>query len=226
MKTRCDDAKSILEESSKEPDESEALKKENKQLKQRLEQKISALKEKDQKVNTLKAKFKRLQQVKRNDDKISLKRKLSLQRHPCIVQFLAVADHQCNNPWLVMEFLEKSLPQLARQEKSLNSRITKTIGHDVACSLNYLHCQHPVAILHRDVSSDNVLVWREGDNWRGKLCDFGSAQFSNQEMSVNPGNPFFSAPEANTPNQSPKLPTTELTVEVHRLQLQAKSSAS
>ncbi len=31
--------------------------------------------------------------------------------------------------------------------------------------------------LHRDVSSNNVLASRQGDCWRAKLSDFGSAEF-------------------------------------------------
>ena len=49
------------------------------------------------------------------------------------------------------------------------------------------------------------MVWRQGDKWRGKLCDFGSAEFMGSKMSENPGNPFYSAPEASSSRQTPKV---------------------
>ena len=49
------------------------------------------------------------------------------------------------------------------------------------------------------------MVWRQGDKWRGKLCDFGSAEFMGSKMSENPGNPFYFAPEASSSGQTPKV---------------------
>lgn len=129
----------------------------------------------------------------------------TLVRHPCILQFLAVAEYRTSKPLLVAELMDMSLSQLVRDEKSLGNRFIRILALDVAYGLNYLHCFRPNPILHRDVNSGNVMVWRQGDKWRGKLCDFGSAEFMGSKMSENPGNPFYSAPEASSSSQSPKV---------------------
>lgn len=129
----------------------------------------------------------------------------TLVRHPCILQFLAVAEYRTNKPLLVAELMDMSLSQLVRDEKTLGNRLIRILALDVAYGLNYLHCFRPNPILHRDVNSGNVMVWRQGDRWRGKLCDFGSAEFMGSKMSENPGNPFYSAPEASSSCQSPKV---------------------
>lgn len=129
----------------------------------------------------------------------------TLVRHPCILQFLAVADYRTSKPLLVAELMDMSLSQLVRDEKTLGNRYIRVLALDVAYGLNYLHCFRPNPILHRDVNSGNVMVWRQGDKWRGKLCDFGSAEFMGSKMSENPGNPFYSAPEASSSYQTPKV---------------------
>lgn len=134
----------------------------------------------------------------------------TLVRHPCILQFLAVAEYRTNKPLLVAELMDMSLSQLVRDEKTLGNRFIRILALDVAYGLNYLHCFRPNPILHRDVNSGNVMVWRQGDKWRGKLCDFGSAEFMGNKMSENPGNPFYSAPEASGSCQSPKVGLSHL----------------
>lgn len=134
----------------------------------------------------------------------------TLVRHPCILQFLAVAEYRTNKPLLVAELMDMSLSQLVRDEKTLGNRFIRILALDVAYGLNYLHCFRPNPILHRDVNSGNVMVWRQGDKWRGKLCDFGSAEFMGSKMSENPGNPFYSAPEASGSCQSPKVGLSHL----------------
>ena len=129
----------------------------------------------------------------------------TLLRHPCILQFLAVAEYRTSKPLLVAELMDMSLSQLVRDEKTLGNRFIRILALDVAYGLNYLHGFRPNPILHRDVNSGNVMVWRQGDKWRGKLCDFGSAEFMGSKMSENPGNPFYSAPEASSSCQSPKV---------------------
>lgn len=131
----------------------------------------------------------------------------SIVRHPCILQFLGVADYGSNNPLLVTELMDMSLSEVMTRERVLGKRNMLIIGLDIANGLNYLHCFRPNPIIHRDVNCGNVMVWRQGDKWRGKLCDFGSADFVSNDMSINPGNPFYSAPEAGTPQQSPKVST-------------------
>ncbi|CAH3189528.1 unnamed protein product, partial [Porites lobata] len=61
------------------------------------------------------------------------------------------------------------------------------------------------SIIHRDVSSANVLLWRQGDQWRGKVSDYGTANVIQQTMTVAPGAMIYSAPEALTSSQTVKV---------------------
>ena len=126
-------------------------------------------------------------------------------RRPCILQLLAVAAYHSTTPLLAAELIDTSLSQLVKVERSLGNRYIRILALDVAYGINYLDCFQPNPILHRDVNSGNVMVWRQGDKWRGKLCDFGSAEFMGSKMSENPGNPFYSAPEASSSRQTPKV---------------------
>ena len=68
-----------------------------------------------------------------------------------------------------------------------------------------LHQKKPEPIIHRDVSSANVLLWRQGDQWRGKVSDYGTANFMQQTMTLAPGARIYSVPEALTSNQAMKV---------------------
>ena len=74
-------------------------------------------------------------------------------------------------------------------------------------ALNYLHLWKPHPILHRDVSSANVLLEQSGSGqWKGKLSDYGSANLLQDVRTVAPGSPAYAAPEAQSPNlHSPKM---------------------
>ena len=79
-----------------------------------------------------------------------------------------------------------------------------SIGADVARVLNYLHLMKPDPIIHRDVSSANVLLEPIGSgNWKAKVPDYGSANFLSKVTTQGPGN---AAPESFNPKQqSPKM---------------------
>ena len=57
----------------------------------------------------------------------------------------------------------------------------------------------------RDISSANVLLWQQADQWRGKVSDYGAANFMRHTMSVCPGAAVYSAPETFTKNQTAKV---------------------
>ena len=124
-------------------------------------------------------------------------------RHPCLLQFIG-ATNDDTSPLFVTELMETSL-RAVLHERSLTSREILVISTDVARALNYLHLNRPTPIIHRDISSANVLLWRQGDVWRGKVSDYGAASFIDQEMTEAPGAPAYSAPEALTSTQSPKV---------------------
>ena len=124
-------------------------------------------------------------------------------RHPCLLQFIGATNDE-GSPLFVTELMEKSLRTLSEQ-RQLSETEVAVISLDVARALNYLHQKKPVPIIHRDVSSANVLLWRQGDQWRGKVSDYGTANFMQQTMTVAPGAMIYSAPEALTSNQTPKV---------------------
>ena len=128
-------------------------------------------------------------------------------RHPHLLQFIGATSDE-GNPLFVTELMEKSLRTLLEQ-RQLSEKEIAVISLDVARAINYLHQKKPEPIIHRDVSSANVLLWRQGDQWRGKVSDYGTANFMQQTMTVAPGAMIYSAPEALTSNQTVKVSLRE-----------------
>ena len=132
-------------------------------------------------------------------------------RHPCLLQFIgAIIDEDC--PLLVTELMETSLRRLLNK-RSLSIEEVSIISLDVARALNYLHQKRPVPMIHRDINSANVLLWRKAERetgiqeaqWRGKVSDYGTAKFVEQVMTQSPGCLAYSAPEARTTTQTAKV---------------------
>lgn len=123
-------------------------------------------------------------------------------RHPCLLQFIGATNDE-GSPLFVTELLESSLRTLLEQQPLPASDIS-ILSVDIAQALNYLHLSKP-PIIHRDISSANVLLWRQGEQWRGKVSDYGTANFMQQTMTVAPGAMIYSAPEALTSNQTVKI---------------------
>ena len=82
-----------------------------------------------------------------------------------------------------------------------------SIATDVACALNYLHHMTPDPMIHRDLSSANVLLQPTPDGgWLAKVSDYGTANFQSQLQTENPGSPVYTAPESRDPAlQTPKM---------------------
>ena len=123
-------------------------------------------------------------------------------RHPCLLQFVG-ATNDDGIPLFVTELMDTSLRDLL-EKQPLNKVNIVTIALDVARALNYLHLNKP-PIIHRDVSSGNVLLWRRDNQWRAKVCDYGTANFMRHCRTINPGAIVYSAPEALSLEQSPKV---------------------
>ena len=124
-------------------------------------------------------------------------------RHPCLLQFIGATNDE-GSPLFVSELMESSLRALLEQQSLSNTEVS-VISLDVALALNYLHLKEPSPIIHRDISSANVLLWRQANRWRGKLSDYGTANFMQQTMTVGPGAMIYSAPEAHTKSQTVKV---------------------
>ena len=94
-------------------------------------------------------------------------------RHPNIVQFLGVHFQSgMQAPILVMEFLPTNLSHCIQHHGILPEEISYSILFDVAIGLCYLHSQTP-PIIHRDLSSNNVLLTRD---MTAKISDLGVAR--------------------------------------------------
>ena len=124
-------------------------------------------------------------------------------RHPCLLQFIGATNDE-GSPLFVTELMETSLLKLLEQRSLFTAEVV-VISLDVARALNYLHQKKPRPIIHRDISSANVLLWRQADQWRGKVSDYGAANFMQHTLSVCPGAAVYSAPEALTKNQTVKV---------------------
>ena len=125
-------------------------------------------------------------------------------RHPNLLLFIAAT--RVGNPVIVTELMTTSLRKQLEKTPLTHPQIL-SIGHDIAAALNYLHLWKPEPIIHRDVSSANVLLEQmHGEQWKGKLCDYGSANFLHQIRTIAPGSPAYAAPEALSPKlHSPKM---------------------
>ena len=124
-------------------------------------------------------------------------------RHPCLLQFIGATNDE-GSPLFVTELMETSLRKLLEQ-RSLSTAEVVVISLDVARALNYLRQKKSRPIIHRDISSANVLLWRQADQWRGKVADYGAANFVQPNMSACPGAAIYSAREAFTENQTEKV---------------------
>lgn len=123
-------------------------------------------------------------------------------RHPNLVQFIGATQE---GPLVIlMELLPTSLRrELEREEHNyLSPRTVTSIGLDVARGLNYLHLMQPDPIIHRDISSGNVLLQPLPNGcWKAKVSDYGTVNLLQELQTICPGNPTYAAPEATDPTK-------------------------
>ena len=119
-------------------------------------------------------------------------------RHPNLLLFIGAT--KVGNPIIVTELMPTSLRN-ELQKSPMTKPQVMSIGIDVASALNYLHLWKPQPILHRDISSANVLLEQSTvSQWRAKVSDYGSANLLDKVHTAAPGSPVYSAPEATTPS--------------------------
>ena len=127
--------------------------------------------------------------------------------HPNLLRFLGARLE--GGMAILTEFMPTSLRALVnrcpRQRLPLQQLLS--IAIDVARALSYLHNMTPDPIIHRDLSSANVLLQPSPDGgWLAKVSDYGTANFQSQLQTENPGSPVYTAPESRDPTlQSPKM---------------------
>ena len=84
---------------------------------------------------------------------------------------------------ILTEFMPTSLRALVnrRPRQRLSLEHLLSIATDVARALNYLHNMTPDPIIHRDLSSANVLLQPTPDGgWLAKVSDYGTANFQSR----------------------------------------------
>ena len=127
-------------------------------------------------------------------------------RHPNLLQFIgATLDGEMI---ILMELMPTSLrKELEKAPKLLPLNEVASIAGDVARALNYLHLMKPHPLIHRDISSANVLLQPlPNRHWKAKVSDFGTVKFIKDIITRCPGTPSYSALEADDPSkQSPKM---------------------
>ena len=124
---------------------------------------------------------------------------MSAIRHPNIVQYLGTfRDTDTRLPVLLMELMDDSLTHfLESSPQPIPYHIQVNICHDVSLALSFLHSNK---IIHRDLSSNNVLL---RGNILAKVTDFGMArlgdinpQATRFTSTMCPGTDVYMPPEA------------------------------
>ena len=115
--------------------------------------------------------------------------------HPNIVQYLGTyRDPETNAPVLLMELMDESLTHfLESSPGDIPYHIQVNLSQDIAQALAFLHANK---IIHRDLSSNNVLLIA---GRRAKVTDFGMSKFIDAQlatMTICAGTPAFMSPEA------------------------------
>ena len=121
-------------------------------------------------------------------------------KHPHIVQYLGTYhDPESRLPVLLMELMDECLTQfLKRSHKPIPYHTEVNFCHDIAQALSYLHSN---GIVHRDLSSNNVLLIAGS---RAKVTDFGMVKLYDVNRSTAhltpltlcPGTMMYMSPEA------------------------------
>ena len=115
--------------------------------------------------------------------------------HPNIVQFLGVFYSGGSQiPLLIMEYLEMNVFKCIEDYGPWPEEVSYSVLHDVAMGLRYLHESSP-PIIHRDLSSKNVMLTRD---MTAKISDLGGAKLlqRNMKMTKQPGTEAYMPPEA------------------------------
>ena len=129
-------------------------------------------------------------------------------RHPNLVQFIGAT--RVGTPVILTEIMATSLYN-ELQKKPLTRYQILCISRDVASALNYLHLWKPDPIIHRDISSPNVLLEPSvGDSFKAKVADYGAANLQQQAMTFMPGNPAYASPESKSNDPESQTPPMDI----------------
>ena len=125
-------------------------------------------------------------------------------RHPHILQFMCCS--QVEQTLLVVTEVMDISAREAYLSNSISKQQSAKILLQCGLALQYLHGFNPNPIIHRDISSCNVLLSpKSHSDWTAKLSDFGAANFLRDELSSAPGAAIYAAPEAYSTVQNTML---------------------
>lgn len=120
--------------------------------------------------------------------------------HPNIVQFMGICFME-NSPYpiLVMERLHTSLDNLLKTRQNLPLGLKLHVLLDISRGLVHLHNHMQPSIVHRDLTTCNVLL--NNDSLRAKIADLGNARMIepgklSKTLSRCPGTQVYMPPEA------------------------------
>lgn len=127
-------------------------------------------------------------------------------KHQNIVQCCGVTADQYGIPVILMEIMDQTLTSYLNLHKEkeqgpLMFYVQVTLAHNIICALAFLHQNK---IIHRDLSSNNVLVSeKEFQTVIAKVSDFGMAKLihdvdPNKPLTTLPGTKEYMPPEAQT----------------------------
>ena len=120
-------------------------------------------------------------------------------RHPNLVQFIGASLEE--EFIIVSELMATDLRKMITNG-SITPAHVHNISQDIICALNYLHLLQPNPIIHKDIKSDNVLLYPfAGNHWKAKVSNVYSVPVSTSSPYT-----IYDAPEAsNPPLHSPKM---------------------
>ena len=124
-------------------------------------------------------------------------------QHQNIVTFLGAT---LEGPLVILMELMGTNLRSAYEQGNIKHHQVLGILYDIASALHFLHTR-PDPVIHRDVSSANVLLKAlYNGEWLAKLGDLGTAKIQQQAATAGPGAMAYGAPEAGDyTKHSPKM---------------------
>ena len=128
--------------------------------------------------------------------------------HPNLVQFFGHSEHD-SRLLIITELMDMTLSDAITKKMIIPRNEVVSLMCEIAGALQYLHTLKPHPVIHRDVSSNNVLLKQNAQgSYNAKLADLGMANFMNRisPTTASRGSILYIAPEAFNPHeQSTKM---------------------
>ncbi|KAK8123132.1 kinase-like protein [Apiospora sp. TS-2023a] len=113
-------------------------------------------------------------------------------QHPCIIDFIALAEWDQVCPKIFMGLKDGNLTSLVQAETNIPiAKLAETVLHHMLQALDYLTVK---GIIHRDVKPDNILYILNQGRYQFQLGDMGLCNEARVEV-TRAGTPIFMAPE-------------------------------